>query len=76
VLAEGIAEGQNFLDGNKRIALAVMLDFLEQNGYALAVPDDEVAVWMLYLSGGATNARWTSDILADHIRAHLIGVPM
>jgi death-on-curing protein len=33
VLAHGIAEGQFFLDGNKRLALVAMLTFLELNGY-------------------------------------------
>jgi hypothetical protein len=33
VLAHGIAEGQPFLDGNKRLALVAMLTFLEINGY-------------------------------------------
>jgi death-on-curing protein len=33
VLAHGIAEGQQFIDGNKRTALIVMLTFLEVNGW-------------------------------------------
>src|ERR1700744_5654020 len=32
VLAHGIAEGQQFIDGNKRTALIAMLAFLEING--------------------------------------------
>ena len=32
VLAHGIAEGQSFVDGNKRLALVAMLTFLEVNG--------------------------------------------
>jgi death-on-curing protein len=36
VLAHGIAEGQHFIDGNKRTALVAMLTFLEINGlYAM-----------------------------------------
>ncbi len=33
VLAHGIAEGQQFIDGNKRTALVAMLTFLEINGW-------------------------------------------
>lgn len=39
VLAHGIAEGQSFLDGNKRLALVAMLTFLEVNGFSVPVPD-------------------------------------
>jgi hypothetical protein len=35
VLAHGIAEGQSFLDGNKRVALIAMLTFLEVNGIGI-----------------------------------------
>ena len=33
VLAHGIAEGQTFIDGNKRTGLVAMLTFLEINGF-------------------------------------------
>ncbi|MDQ2911595.1 MAG: type II toxin-antitoxin system death-on-curing family toxin [Actinomycetota bacterium] len=39
VLAHGIAEGQPFLDGNKRLALVAMLTFLEANGYRIEATD-------------------------------------
>jgi death-on-curing protein len=64
VLAHGIAEGQPFLDGNKRLALVSMLTFLEVNGYRRPVPDRELADWMISLSAGTT-----SEELADQIRA-------
>ena len=64
VLAHGLAEGQPFLDGNKRLALVSMLTFLEVNGYRLPVPDRELADWIISLSAGTT-----SDELADQIRA-------
>jgi len=41
VLAHGIAEGQPFLDGNKRLALVAMLTFLEANGYRIEATDPE-----------------------------------
>lgn len=43
VLAHGIAEGQHFLDGNKRMALVAMLTFLEINGFRLKASDRELA---------------------------------
>lgn len=38
-----IAEGQPFLDGNKRTALLTLETFLEANGYELSADDDSVA---------------------------------
>lgn len=43
VLAHGIAEGQPFLDGNKRLALIAMLTFLELNGHRIDASDPELA---------------------------------
>jgi death-on-curing family protein len=54
VLAHAIAEGQPFLDGNKRLALIAMLTFLEVNGYRVPVSDRELAEWIIGLSAGAT----------------------
>ena len=67
VLAHGIAEGQPFIDGNKRVALVAMLTFLELNGYRVHASDPELADWILSLSGGAT-----VDDLAQRIRAAAI----
>lgn len=33
VLAHGIAEGQHFIEGNKRTAYLACLSFLDENGY-------------------------------------------
>src|ERR1035441_10648106 len=43
-LAHGIAEGQQFIDGNKRTALVAMLTFLEVNGLRVEASDRELAV--------------------------------
>jgi death on curing protein len=50
VLAHGIAEGQAFLDGNKRLALVAMLTFLELNEQRLDATDPELADWIIGLS--------------------------
>lgn len=54
VLAHGIAEGQQFIDGNKRTALIAMLTFLEINGWNIEASDPELADWILSFSAGAT----------------------
>lgn len=38
-----IAEGQPFLDGNKRTAALSMITFLDLNGYELMEDEDEIA---------------------------------
>ena len=54
VLAHGIAEGQHFIDGNKRTALVAMPTYLEINGLRVKASDRELADWILGLSAGAT----------------------
>lgn len=66
VLAHGIAEGQLFVDGNKRTALAAALTFLDLNGWTIAAPQRERAEWILELRSGGT-----TEGLADHIRGAL-----
>ncbi len=67
VLAHGIAEGQSFLDGNKRLALVAMLTFLEANGYQIDATDPELAEWIIGLSRGLT-----PEQLAERMRPLLI----
>ncbi|MHB8491960.1 MAG: type II toxin-antitoxin system death-on-curing family toxin [Solirubrobacteraceae bacterium] len=54
VLAHGIAEGQQFIDANKRTALIAMLTFLEINGWRVEAGDPALAEWILSFSEGAT----------------------
>lgn len=54
VLAHGIAEGQTFIDANKRLALVAMLTFLELNGHRVEASDPDLADWILSLSAGTT----------------------
>lgn len=53
-LAHGIAEGQQFIDGNKRTALVAMLTFLEVNGIGIKASERQLADWILSFSAGAT----------------------
>ncbi len=50
LLAHGIAEGQHFLEGNKRTALVCLITFLGLNGYRLTAPQAERFRWMVDLS--------------------------
>ena len=63
VLARGIAEGQPFIDGNKRTTLVSLYAFLELNGCRLALAEDRLATLILDLSRGLT-----ADELADRLR--------
>jgi death-on-curing protein len=51
VLASGIAETQPFVEGSKRAALAVMLTFIAINGFELSASQEELADWIIRLSG-------------------------
>lgn len=62
VLAHGIAEGQTFIDANKRLALVAMLTFLEVNGYRVEASDPELAEWILRLSAGTTPGQLAHDL--------------
>lgn len=66
VLAHGIAEGQTFVDGNKRLALVAMLTFLEVNGHRVESTDPELAEWIISLSAGTT-----PEELAELVRERL-----
>jgi death-on-curing protein len=64
VLAHGIAEGQHFLDGNKRTAFLAMAVFLERNGYELTADDEALAAWIIDLA-----AERDLEALADQLRS-------
>jgi death on curing protein len=67
VLAHGIAEGQQFIDGNKRTALIAMLAFLEINGWYVEASDPELAEWILSFSAGTT-PETVAQLLASAMR--------
>lgn len=70
VLAHGIAEGQPFIEGNKRVTLVSLVTFLALNGYALSVSQSERARWLLQFAAGAT-----VEQIADEIRNGLVILP-
>lgn len=69
-LAHGIAEGQPFLEGNKRIGLISLRTFLAINGYDIAATQEERADWMILLSRGDSVEK-----LAERIRESLRASP-
>jgi prophage maintenance system killer protein len=70
VLAHGISETQNFLDGTKRTAAVALAVFVHLNGFELAQDGAELADWILGLSGGMT-----PEELGDLIRPRLRHLP-
>ena len=67
VVAHGIAEGQHFVDGNKRTAFLAMTVFLDRNGYELRADDDEMADWIIALS-----EKGDIEDLAAHLRDAIV----
>ncbi len=67
MLIHGIAEGQPFIEGNKRTAALACKAFLQENGYALDAAFHEFGTWILRLSEGET-----ADELADRLRTALV----
>ena len=68
VLAHGIAEGQPFIEGNKRAAYSVSVAFLGANGYNLTASRQEVGDWIEELA--TTNL--PEEDLAIRIRVVLV----
>lgn len=69
VLAHGIAEGQPFIDANKRTALIAMLTFLEINGRQVRATDPEMAEWIISFSSGAT-----AEQVAELVRSAVLAI--
>jgi death-on-curing protein len=68
VLAHGISESQQFIDGNKRTALIAMLTFLEINGWRVEASDPELAGWILSFSTGVT-PEVVAELLSSAMRS-------
>lgn len=62
----GLAKNHAFIDGNKRIALAIMGIFLELNYYSLNASESEVVVIIEQLAAGNVSeqqlTKWLSDV--------------
>lgn len=65
-MRRGIAEGQHFLEGNKRTALVSRHTFLAINGYGIDASQEQRAGWIISLSEGDS-----IDRLAGQIRVAL-----
>ncbi len=71
VLAHGIAEGQHFLEGNKRTAVVSMTSFLELNGYDVSASERELFRWIRDL-GKPGDEETQIECLASQVRASLV----
>jgi death-on-curing protein len=71
VLAHGIAEGQIFIDANKRTALVALRTFLRLNGWGVEATQEERADWIMSLSAGTS-----PEQLAERLRAAMRRVPL
>ncbi len=64
-ITHGLATTQCFIDGNKRIAFAVMSQTLRVNGYTLDVTEEDAYQIMMRLARGELNAddlaHWMED---------------
>jgi death-on-curing family protein len=75
VLAHGIAEGQYFVDGNKRTALAAMHTFLVTNGFEIQASQQQRAQWILDLAKPGSTSEEKISNLAGKIRLSWISHP-
>ena len=64
--AFGLARDHPYVDGNKRIALVVMVAFLDRNGVELRASNREALDVILRLASGEVS----EDDLADWVEAH------
>lgn len=72
--AYGVAITRNhpFVDGNKRIALAVVYVFLEMNGYRLEAPEVDAVEAMLAIAA----REWTEKELSAWLKKHSVRWPI
>ncbi len=67
--AYGLARNHPFVDGNKRVALVVMVAFLERNGVELTATNPEALPIMLALAAGDVTEGEVADWIEAHSRA-------
>lgn len=68
----GIARNHPFVDGNKRIALAVVYVFLERNGYRLEAPEVDAVEAMLTIAA----RKWTEKELSAWLKKNSVRWPI
>nr|VFJ43599.1 MAG: death on curing protein [Candidatus Kentron sp. DK]VFJ47758.1 MAG: death on curing protein [Candidatus Kentron sp. DK] len=61
----GLARNHPFVDGNKRVALAMVAMFLERNGFSLDAPEPEVVVVMEQLAANTLSESEFSEWIRD-----------
>ena len=66
--ALGISRNHPFVDGNKRVALAVLESFLEMNGYTLAADDAACVTTFWSLAAG----KLTDGEFSDWVRTNAV----
>ncbi len=70
-LWESLAMNHGFLDGNKRVAFACLLVFLQANGFDLtAEPDDVIHFIYQHLEAGT----FSKDVLDAWLRANTVAL--
>ena len=62
----GLAKNHGFVDGNKRVALAVTNMFLRANGWRLLCANEKIAAFLERCS----EPSWTEDSVLDFVRRH------
>jgi death-on-curing protein len=58
-----LAQNHPFVDGNKRVAFAVALTFLELNGYAVMGGEDELEAAIWEVASGKMDRKTLSELL-------------
>lgn len=66
--AFGLLKGHPYVDGNKRVALVVLVAFLDLNGIALTAADGEVVQAMLAVAAGDMTEAELADWIEEHAR--------
>jgi len=60
-LSYGLIKNHAFIDGNKRIGLAALIDFIALHGYILNVPQEEqIAMVLKAASSEITEVEWSA----------------
>ncbi len=64
----GVAKADAFVDGNKRIAFAIMIAFLKAHGRSLDISEAEATATMIEVAASSIDARKLEGWLLDHCR--------